>query len=53
MLVLRSKIVQVNALSIVMLLVCQYKLDMRYYSVNTTGRLYNIRVYWQSIVSIV
>ena len=33
MLVSRSKIVQVNTLSIVMLLVCQNKLEMKYYSV--------------------
>ena len=33
MLVSRGKIVQVNTLSIVMLLVCRYKLEMRYYSV--------------------
>ena len=33
MLVSRSKIVQVYTLSIVMLLACKYKLEMRYYSV--------------------
>ena len=33
MLVSRSKIVQVDTLSIVMLLLCQFKLEMRYYSV--------------------
>ena len=49
MLVSRSKIVQLNTLSIVMLLVCRYKLlEMRYYSVKElkhyVGRLYNISV---------
>ena len=39
MLVSRSKSVQVNTLSIVMLLVSQYKLEMRYYSVKGTKTL--------------